>query len=234
MSLKTKEDFFMANQAVYGIVANRAKAETLIQALIDAGVNPQDISFLSSQEKEFHEFHKSSFDTEASRNWRTEGRVKDYPTDTKTSDWKKDTTQPNQSKSAWMGTEKHTKAPEGTTTGALTGGLIGGALGLLAGIGAVAIPGIGPFIAAGPLMATLAGIGAGGTLGGVAGALIGAGIPEFEAKRYENRLKEGGILFSVHANNDNLAKRIKDILQKHNVEDVSISSEATSSKNYKK
>ena len=91
--------------------------------------------------------------------------------------------------------EKGTKAPEGASAGAGTGAAIGGVLGWLAGIGAVAIPGIGPFIAAGPIMAALAGAGVGGAVGGLAGALIGMGIPEYEAKRYEGRIKEGGFLF---------------------------------------
>ena len=90
-----------------------------------------------------------------------------------------------------MGTEKATKAPEGTAAGVATGGAIGGTLGLLAGIGLLAIPGLGPFIAAGPIMAGLAGLGVGGAVGGVTGALIGMGIPEFEAKRYEGRLQKG-------------------------------------------
>src|SRR5438309_2422409 len=97
--------------------------------------------------------------------------------------------------------EKHTKAPEGAATGVTTGGIIGGSLGLLAGIGALAIPGVGPFIAAGPIMGTLAGLGSGGVVGGLIGALVGMGIPEFEAKRYEGRIKEGGILLSVHCDN---------------------------------
>src|SRR3954464_15555167 len=88
--------------------------------------------------------------------------------------------------------EKHTKAPEGTAAGATTGGVLGGTLGLLAGIGALAIPGVGPFIAAGPIMATLAGVGAGGAVGGLIGALSGMGVPEYEAKRYEGRVKTGG------------------------------------------
>jgi len=94
--------------------------------------------------------------------------------------------------------EKNTKAPEGATTGAGTGAIVGGTLGWLAGIGAIAIPGIGPFIAAGPIVAALAGVGAGGAVGGVVGALVGMGIPEYEAKRYEGRIKSGGILLSVH------------------------------------
>ena len=95
--------------------------------------------------------------------------------------------------------EKGTKAPEGAATGAGTGAALGGALGWLTGIGALAIPGLGPFIAAGPIMAALAGAGVGGTLGGITGALVGMGIPEYEAKRYEGRVKKGGILLSVHS-----------------------------------
>jgi tetrahydromethanopterin S-methyltransferase subunit C len=94
--------------------------------------------------------------------------------------------------------EKHTKAPEGTTTGVAAGGTIGGTLGLLAGIGALAIPGVGPFIAAGPIMGALAGLGVGGAVGGLVGALVGMGMPEYEAKRYEGRIKAGGVLLSVH------------------------------------
>src|SRR5262249_40510566 len=90
-----------------------------------------------------------------------------------------------------------------------TGAIIGGALGWLAGIGALAIPGLGPFIAAGPIMAALAGVGAGGAIGGIAGALIGMGIPEYEAKRYEGRVKEGGILLSVHCDDSKWTKRAK-------------------------
>lgn len=221
----------MANQAVYGIVGNRTQAERIIQALVDAGVNPQEVSFLSSQGEEFSEFKSITPTTpEASRNWRTEERITDYPAGTTHTPGRTNarTTQ------GGMGVEKHTKAPEGTTTGAVTGGIIGGTLGLLAGIGALAIPGLGAFVAAGPIMAALAGIGSGGTLGGIIGALTGAGIPEYEAKRYENRLKEGGILISIRANNDDRAKHIKDILQKNGAEDVSISSEASMSKNYNK
>src|SRR5450755_4319734 len=108
-----------------------------------------------------------------------------------------------------LAAEKNTKAPEGTTTGVVAGGAIGGTLGLLAGIGALAIPGFGPFIAAGPIMGALAGIGSGGVVGGVIGALVGMGIPEYEAKRYEGRIKEGGILLSVHCDNNEWVGRAK-------------------------
>src|SRR6186713_2614182 len=121
--------------------------------------------------------------------------------------------------------EKHTKAPEGATTGATAGGVLGGTLGLLAGIGALAIPGLGPFIAAGPIMAALAGAGVGGTVGGVVGALVGMGIPEYEAKRYEGRIKSGGILLSVHCDNSEWTKKAKDILERTGAEDVSSTGE---------
>jgi len=109
--------------------------------------------------------------------------------------------------------EKKTKAPEGTTTGVAAGGTIGGTLGLLAGIGALAIPGVGPFIAAGPIMGALAGIGVGGAVGGLVGALVGMGIPEYEAKRYEGRLKDGGVLLSVHCDTSEEIARAKDVLR---------------------
>jgi hypothetical protein len=121
--------------------------------------------------------------------------------------------------------EKNTKAPEGTTTGVLSGGAVGGTLGLLAGIGALAIPGVGPFIAAGPIMGTLAGIGAGGALGGLVGALVGMGIPEYEAKRYEGRVKDGGVLLSVHCDSSEKVGRAKDVLKQSGAEDVSSSGE---------
>ena len=129
-----------------------------------------------------------------------------------------------------IGTEKATKAPEGAAAGVTTGGVIGGTLGLLAGVGMLAIPGLGPFIAAGPIMAGLAGLGVGGAVGGVTGALIGAGIPEFEAKKYEGRLQKGGILLSVHCDTSEEIKRAKDILERTNAEDVSSTGEASVSK----
>src|ERR1041384_6595926 len=123
--------------------------------------------------------------------------------------------------------QKHTKAPEGTATGATSGAVIGGGLGWLAGIGALAIPGLGPLIAAGPIVAALAGAGAGGAIGGLAGALVGMGIPEYEAKRYEGRIKKGGILLSVHSDNSDWVKRAKTILEQTGAEDVSSAGEAS-------
>ena len=123
--------------------------------------------------------------------------------------------------------KKDTKAPEGATAGAVSGAVVGGTLGWLAGIGALAIPGLGPFIAAGPIIGLLAGVGAGGAVGGVAGSLIGMGVPEYEAKRYEGRVKAGGILLSVHCDSSEWVKRAKTILQETGAEDVAESGEAT-------
>lgn len=123
--------------------------------------------------------------------------------------------------------EKNTKAPEGTTTGAATGGVIGGTLGLLAGIGTLAIPGVGPFIAAGPIMAALAGLGVGGAVGGFIGALVGMGIPEYEAKRYEGRIKKGDILLSIHCDTSDQIKRAKEILKQTGAEDIASTGEAS-------
>src|SRR6202140_929947 len=126
-----------------------------------------------------------------------------------------------------MGTEKATKAPEGTAAGVAAGGVIGGTLGLLAGVGLLAIPGLGPFIAAGPIMAGLAGLGVGGAVGGFTGALIGMGIPEYEAKRYESRLQKGGILLSVHCDTSEEIKRAKEVLKVTGAEDVSSTGESS-------
>src|SRR5919106_6408377 len=107
--------------------------------------------------------------------------------------------------------EQHTKAPEGTATGAGTGGVLGGVLGWLVGIGSLAIPGVGPFIAAGPIMAALGGAAVGATVGGLPGALVGLGIPEYEAKQYEGKLRQGNILISVHSENSTETDKAKKI-----------------------
>jgi len=123
--------------------------------------------------------------------------------------------------------EKNTKAPEGATTGGVVGGVVGGTLGLLAGLGTLAIPGIGPLLAAGPLVATLAGVGGGGAVGGIIGALVGMGMPEYEAKRYEGMIKEGRILLSVHCDNSDWVSRAKDVLGRTGAQDVSSTGEAS-------
>jgi len=126
--------------------------------------------------------------------------------------------------------EKNTTAPEGAATGAGTGGAIGGALGWIVGIGALAIPGVGPFIAAGPIMAALSGAAIGAAAGGIAGGLIGLGIPELEAKRYEGKVKEGNLLLSVHTDNSEEISRAKDIFTKAGAEDICVTGEASTPK----
>jgi hypothetical protein len=126
--------------------------------------------------------------------------------------------------------EHSTKAPEGAIGGAGAGGALGGTLGLLAGIGALAIPGLGPFIAAGPIMAALAGAAAGATVGGITGALVGLGIPEIEAKQYEGKIKDGNILMSVHVEDAEHRDRAKKILESARASDICVSSEATAKK----
>jgi hypothetical protein len=122
--------------------------------------------------------------------------------------------------------EQHTKAPEGVTAGVGTGGLVGGTLGWLAGIGVLAIPGLGPFIAAGPIMAALSGAAVGAAVGGVAGALVGMGIPEYEAKRYEGRIKSGNILISVHAEDHEKTRRAREIFENAGAEDIAAAGES--------
>jgi Protein of unknown function (DUF3341) len=123
--------------------------------------------------------------------------------------------------------EKGTKAPEGAAAGAGTGAVAGGVLGWIVGIGALVIPGVGPFIAAGPIMSALAGVGVGGTIGGITGALIGMEIPEYEAKRYEGRVKDGGILLSVHSDDSAWTKRAKEILERTGAQDIASTGEAS-------
>lgn len=122
--------------------------------------------------------------------------------------------------------EKHTKAPEGGMVGGSSGAVLGGALGWLAGIGMLAIPGVGPLIAAGPILAMLAGAGAGGAAGAIVGSLVGMGMPEYEAKRYEGRIRDGGILFSVHCDSPEWVTRAKDLLKQTGAEDIASASEA--------
>lgn len=122
--------------------------------------------------------------------------------------------------------EHNTKAPEGAATGAGTGAVLGGTLGWLAGIGALAIPGLGPLIAAGPIMAALGGAAVGGTVGGLTGALVGMGIPEFEARRFEGKVKSGSSLISVHSDNGDETKRAKEIFERAGAKDITTAGEA--------
>ena len=129
--------------------------------------------------------------------------------------------------------EQHTKAPEGAAAGASGGAILGGALGWMVGIGALAIPGLGPFIAAGPIMAALAGVAGGAAVGGLTGALVGMGIPEYEAKRYEGKVKDGNILMSVHTEDSAERDRAKKIFESGGAEDISYTGESSVSKDHK-
>jgi hypothetical protein len=122
--------------------------------------------------------------------------------------------------------EQHTKAPEGAAAGAVAGGILAGAVGWLVGIGSLAIPGVGPFIAAGPIMAALGGIAAGGAVGGLTGALVGLGIPEYEAKQYEGKVKGGNILISVHAEDSKERNAAKETFERCHADDISYTGEA--------
>ena len=132
---------------------------------------------------------------------------------------------PNRQDTRGFALENNTKAPEGAVVGVGAGGVVGGTFGLLAGIGALAIPGLGPFIAAGPLMAALSGAAAGAAVGGVTGALVGMGIPEYEAKTYEGRLKAGGILVAVHTDNADERKRAETIFRRRGAHDIATAAE---------
>ncbi len=134
---------------------------------------------------------------------------------------------PDQQSTRDFAVRKETKAPEGATTGAATGGVIGGTLGILVGLGTLAIPGLGPLLAAGPIVAGLAGVGAGGAVGGLIGALVGMGIPEYEARRYEGRVKDGGVLLSVHCETPGEILRAKEVLRDTGAVDIAASGEST-------
>jgi hypothetical protein len=123
--------------------------------------------------------------------------------------------------------EQHTKAPEGAATGAGAGGVLGGVIGWLAGVGTLAIPGLGPFIAAGPIMAALSGAAVGAAAGGLTGALVGMGMPEYEAKQYEGKIRSGNILLSVRADDGDQVKKAKDIFRRHQAEDVADAGESS-------
>ena len=194
-------------KAVFGLATNEEQARRIVDRLISSGFSNEDISIL------YPDRHKDRMRTHE------RGDV----------EYENLSTQTNM-KRGNLSTEKHSKAPEGGVTGAATGGILGGSLGLLAGIGALAIPGLGAFIAAGPIMAALSGSAVGGGVGLLIGALVGSGIPEYEAKKYEAGLKEGNILISVHTDNNDEIKSGSDIMKKEGAKDISSTSEKTKSK----
>jgi hypothetical protein len=134
---------------------------------------------------------------------------------------------PDRTSGRELGVQTNSKAPEGAATGAGTGAVLGGAVGWLVGIGSLAIPGVGPLIAAGPILAALSGVAVGGAVGGLTGGLVGAGIPEFEAQQFEGRLREGNILISVHADDSDEAARAREIMSDEHAENITTGSEAS-------
>ena len=193
-------------KSVFALAANDDQARRIVDHLLSSGFSNEDISILSP-------------DKNSNRMTTNEHGEAEY----------QDFSHGKNIKKGHLTTEKHTKAPEGAAAGATTGGILGGSLGLLAGIGALAIPGLGPFIAAGPIMAALSGSAVGGSLGLLLGALVGSGIPEYEAKKYEAGLKEGNTLISVHTRNDEQIKQASDIMKKEGAKDISSTSEKTRS-----
>jgi len=194
-------------KAVFGLATNDEHARRIVDHLLSAGFSNEDISIL------YPDQNKDKIRTNERDDIEYE-----------------ESTSHRHMKKGNLTTEKHSKAPEGGVTGATTGGILGGSLGLLAGIGTLAIPGLGPFIAAGPIMAALSGSAIGGSVGLLIGALIGSGIPEYEAKKYEAGLKEGNILISVHTDNDEEIKRANEIMKKEGAKDISSTREKTKSK----
>ena len=194
-----------ARKDVYCLANNENQAEHIISRLVSNGFTNEDISILCPDKSR--------------RNAKTTG------------EWDSNFEGPQaRARGGDLSTEKHTKAPEGATTGATAGGVLGGTLGLLAGIGALAIPGLGPFIAAGPIMAALSGSAVGGGLGLLVGALVGAGIPEYEAKKYEDALKAGNCLICVRTENSDEINRATEIMEKEGGRDISSKREKAKSR----
>lgn len=192
-------------KAVFGLANNQEQASRIVDHLLSSGFSNGDISIL------YPEQHNDSL--------RTNARA----------DAEYDEATERNLRRNTLHTEKHSKAPEGAATGATTGGILGGSLGLLAGIGALAIPGLGPFIAAGPIMAALSGSAVGGSLGLLIGAIVGSGIPEYEAKKYEAGLKQGNILISVHTDDDEELNRATEVMKKEGAKEISSSTEKSKS-----
>lgn len=191
-------------KAVFALANNEEHAQRIVNRLLEAGFSNDEVSVLMSDTKNQNLNVKETFTTREGNRSFTE----------------RETREVRANRSGFLGTEKHTKAPEGGTTGAITGGIIGGAIGLLAGLGTLAIPGLGVFIAAGPILAALSGSAIGGSLGLLIGALIGLGIPEYEAKKYENSLRQGHVLICVHVSNANRIDTIKQLLKEEGAHDI--------------
>lgn len=217
-------------KSVFGLASSEEHANRIVDQLMSNGFSNEDISILSPDRTQRTPEVREVGALERDDVVRDES-VRDESVRDADFDERRDMNYENRvkGKKGKMTTEVHTKAPEGGVTGAATGGVLGGSLGLLAGIGALAIPGLGPFIAAGPIMAALGGSAVGGSLGLLIGALVGYGIPEFEAKKYEAGLKAGNILISVHTESGEEVDRAKDIMKKAGAKDITSSSEKAKS-----
>lgn len=191
-------------KAVFCLATSDEQTRRIVDHLFSSGFRHEEISIL------YPDHSRETF-----RNSEEGGDVEYRETSTDSTQFRK----------GGLTTEKHSKLPEGAATGGTAGGILGGSLGLLAGIGALSIPGLGAFIAAGPIMAALSGSAVGGSLGLLIGAIIGAGIPEYEAKKYQDGLKKGNILISVHTNSGEQITQAKDIMKKEGGKDISATTE---------
>lgn len=221
-------------KAIFCLASNDEQAQRIVEHLISSGFNNEDISILYPDRSKGNLKGNGRIVHE-----RADVEIEDFSNENRVSSEEYQDTYPNEyrdpskkvrGKKGNLTTEKHTKAPEGGALGGAVGGVLGGTLGLLTGIGALAIPGLGPFIAAGPLLAALSGSGIGGGIGLLVGALVGAGIPEYEAKQYESGLKAGNILISVHTESSEEINRANEIMKKEGAKDISTSREKTRSK----
>jgi hypothetical protein len=199
-------------KAVFGIAKSQEQANRIVEALQNAGFPEEDISVLLGDPR-FSRANASHPSPNAS------------PWDSENENLRRPREDTRQYKKTNVGYEKGNKSGDGAALGATAGGVLGGTLGLLAGLGTLAIPGVGPFLAAGPILAALSGSAIGGSVGLIAGALVGMGIPEYEAKRYEGLLKTGGVLISVHCENAEAVEEAKRILEENQAADVACSRE---------
>jgi len=208
-------------KSVFGLANNEDHAQRIVNALLNSGIDNEEISILLADKKN-KIIKGETIRTETYNGQSSTDDFSNRPSKTSTS-------QGRTNKGGTLGHEKHTKAPEGATTGAISGGIIGGSIGLLAGIGALAIPGLGAFIAAGPLLAALSGTAVGGSLGLFIGALVGLGIPEYEAKKYEKSLKQGNVLICVHVESSKRIDAVKNLLKQEGAHDIATSTEKAGS-----
>lgn len=207
------------SKSVFCLANNEDHAQRIVDHLLSSGFSNQDVSILFPT----HNLRNSVTTQQVERRDFTDRDV--APKEVVAKEEYVETIDYGRNKKGELNFEKHTKAPEGGVTGATAGGIIGGSIGLLAGIGALAIPGLGPFIAAGPIMAALSGLGLGGGLGLIIGTLVGSSIPEYEAKKYEEGLLAGNVLISVHTDTHELVDRACEIMKNDGAKDISCTCE---------